>query len=50
MPARKLPNYWTPEQVRQVLAVRPAAVAGPLDTYLVLAPDTLGTSARFCNR
>ena len=54
MPARALPHYCTPEQVRQILAaipagrplaVRPAAVAGhssptvTLNTYLVLTPD-----------
>ena len=55
MTTRQLPHYWTPDQVRQILAalpaglaVRPAAVAGhssptvTLNTYLVLAPDTLG--------
>ena len=24
MPTRELPHYWTPEQVRQILAVMPA--------------------------
>ena len=27
MPVRDLPHYWTPEQVRQILAVMPAGQA-----------------------